>query len=283
MWIFKREADIGKFLAAKKAENQTIGFVPTMGALHEGHISLVCESIKRADFTVCSIFVNPTQFNDKKDLQKYPRTIESDSKALFEAGCDLLFLPEVTDIYPDDSKAKFYDLGSLETVFEGRFRPGHFQGVCQVVDRLFEIVQPDDVFFGQKDYQQCMVIRRMIQMNPEFSAIDMHVVPTLREPSGLAMSSRNMRLSEEERVTAATIHKTLLFLKQHLAPGAVSSLQDEAVKMLTNAGFRPEYAGIGDAETLEPVENWDGTGKLVAVIAAFLGDVRLIDNMVLTD
>ncbi len=275
-------ADIQSFLQKRTLKNAKIGFVPTMGALHEGHISLIKKSKSECDITVCSVFVNPTQFNDKKDLDKYPRTIENDVIALINAGCDLLFLPDVSDIYPEPSVKK-YDLGTLETVYEGSSRPGHFQGVCQVVDRLFEIVKPDAVFFGQKDYQQCMVISRLIDITPGFENIEMNIVPTMREENGLAMSSRNMRLSDGQRANAATIYQTLIYLKEHLAQGDLSNILMSAYEKLVDGGFKPDYVSIADAKTLQPVENWDGGTPLVALIAAFLGEVRLIDNMVLTD
>ena len=282
MWIFKRVSALQSFLQEKTIQNFKIGFVPTMGALHQGHISLIEESKRMTDITVCSIFVNPTQFNDKRDLDKYPRTTEKDITSLTKAGCDVLFLPGVDDIYPTPEK-KYYELGFLENVFDGSFRPGHFQGVCQVVDRLFEITNPNDVFFGQKDYQQCMVINSLIEMTPAFKNIKMHIVSTMREENGLAMSSRNTRLTTEERKTAATIYKTLSFIKENLKPGNLSNLLIEANARLVNAGFKPDYISIANAKTLQAVTDWDGNTPLVALVAAFLGEVRLIDNLVLTD
>lgn len=283
MWIFKQVKAVSDFLSQKRSENHSIGFVPTMGALHAGHISLIAESRNNTDITVSSIFVNPTQFNDKSDLEKYPRTIEKDINTLYEAKCDVLFLPDVEDVYPAGMQLKHYDLGHLEQVFEGSSRQGHFQGVCQVVDRLFDIVQPDEAFFGQKDYQQCMVINRLIETTPEFREIKMRISPTVREPNGLARSSRNMRLSEKEKQTAATIYRTLLFLKQNLKTGDVTGLLNKANQILSDAGFRPDYISIANAKTLEPIGAWDGETPLVALVAAFLGEVRLIDNMIITD
>lgn len=282
MRIFKRADDIEDFTKRAKQKNATIGFVPTMGALHSGHLGLLHESKQQCDISVCSIFVNPTQFNDTNDFKKYPRTTEKDIEVLAEAECDVLFLPEVQDIYPEKN-VKHYDLETLETVFEGKFRPGHFQGVCQVVDRLFTIVQPDQVFFGQKDYQQCMVIHRLLKITPEFENIYMHIVPTFREKDGLAMSSRNMRLTDEQRKTAPVIYQTLQFLKYNIKPGNLSTLLQEAKGKLIDAGLKPDYISIANANTLEIVEHWDGYSPLVALIAAFLGEVRLIDNMLLAD
>lgn len=259
---------------------RAIGFVPTMGALHPGHISLIEESRKQSDFTVCSIFVNPTQFNDPADFARYPITIDKDIESLEKAGCDLLFLPAVSGIYPDHPpRSVHYELGYLENLLEGRYRPGHFQGVCMVVDRLLTIVEPDHLFLGQKDYQQCMVIRRLLELTGRVDAIALHICPTLREKDGLAMSSRNMRLNEADRKTAAVIYQALSALKSQLRPGDLTGLKMQATQRLAGAGFRTDYVEIADARTLEPVSNWDGQQRIVALAAAFLGEVRLIDNL----
>ncbi|MFT4094903.1 MAG: pantoate--beta-alanine ligase [Niabella sp.] len=278
MKIYKKIRDIQALL---NKSSQSVGFVPTMGALHAGHLKLVQESRQHCNITVVSIFVNPTQFNDPKDLEKYPRTIESDITELTAVGCDLLFLPEVEEMYPETEAANHYDLGQLERVFEGAFRPGHFQGVCQVVDKLFRIIQPTDVFFGQKDYQQCMVVKKLIKLTPDFHNITMHIIPTMREESGLAMSSRNMRLTGPEKEKAATIYQTLLFIKKHIAVGEQQSLMSKASQKLIQNGFTVDYIALADADNLQPVTEWDGHQPLVAVAAAFLSNVRLIDNMVL--
>jgi pantoate--beta-alanine ligase len=241
-----------------------------MGALHAGHISLIDISKKACDITVCSIFVNPTQFNDPGDYQKYPITIEKDISLLEAAGVDALFLPEVHEMYPDGTAGlETYDLGHLETILEGKYRPGHFQGVCQVMRRLLDLVRPDDLFMGSKDYQQCMVVQRLIQLMGW--PIRLHRCPIVREPDGLAMSSRNTRLSPEERQRATAIYRSL----QSLRSGAPLST---AQKILDDAGFRVDYIAICDAETLEPTSPSPGA---VALIAAFQGEVRLIDNMLL--
>ncbi|WP_114792619.1 pantoate--beta-alanine ligase [Niabella yanshanensis] len=281
MRIFKKISDIQSYLQIQKDKGLSVGFVPTMGALHKGHLSLL-ETCKTAcDMGVVSIFVNPTQFNDKKDLEKYPRTIEKDITLLVNAGCDVLFYPEVEEMYPNGEITRIYDLKALENLFEGAFRPGHFQGVCQVVDKLFSIVQPQAVFFGQKDYQQCMVIKRLIDTTPAFGSIEMTIVPTMRETNGLAMSSRNARLSEEEKQLAPTIYQTLLFLKGALKAGPMAGIKEAATLKLNERRFITDYVGIADAYTLEPVDDWDGQKPLVALIAAFLGPVRLIDNLVI--
>lgn len=281
MKVFKKIADIQAYLHAKKANGLSVGFVPTMGALHAGHLRLLETCKTRCDVAVVSIFVNPTQFNDKNDLEKYPRTIGSDLSALIESDCDVLFYPDAAEIYPPGEITRIYDLQALENLFEGAFRPGHFQGVCQVVDKLFSIVRPDAVFFGQKDYQQCMVIKKLIETTPAFAGINMTIVPTMREPDGLAMSSRNMRLSAQEKIIAPTIYQTLLFLKEQLQPGSLTAITQQARLTLEQKGFIVDYAAIADASTLEPVTEWDGQKPLVALIAAFLGQVRLIDNLII--
>ena len=280
MILLKKIADIVAFLAQKKKTGSIIGFVPTMGALHAGHIALVKSSKDAGEFTVCSIFVNPTQFNDQKDFEKYPSTIETDIDLLEKAGCDLLFLPTITEIYPTGTKnEKPYQLGYLENLLEGKFRPGHFQGVCQVVHRLLTAISPNRLYLGQKDYQQCMVIKKLITL----THIDATVVicPTLREPDGLAMSSRNMRLMATERKQALRIFETLSFIKKEIRPGYLDDLKERAKQYLTAEGFKVDYVEIADAHTLEPQEIWDGKLPLVALVAAFLNEVRLIDNMLL--
>lgn len=280
MIIFKKAADIGIFLQQKRQKNPKTGFVPTMGALHQGHISLIESARSENDVVVCSIFVNPTQFNDPKDFQNYPITIENDIDLLEKAGCDALFLPAVEEMYPAGlENKKTYALGYLETVLEGRYRPGHFQGVCQVVHRLLTIVPADRLYLGQKDFQQCMVIRKMIEL--ENLPIETVICPTLRETDGLAMSSRNMRLDKEAREKAVEISRTLLHIKSSLKAGDLSELKTAAVEQLNRTGFKTDYVEIADADTLELIGRWDGKRKLVALCAAFLGEVRLIDNMLL--
>lgn len=280
MIIFKKAADIGIFLQQKRQNNPKTGFVPTMGALHQGHISLIESARSENDVVVCSIFVNPTQFNDPKDFQNYPITIENDIDLLEKAGCDALFLPAVEEMYPAGlENKKTYALGYLETVLEGRYRPGHFQGVCQVVHRLLTIVPADRLYLGQKDFQQCMVIRKMIEL--ENLPVETVICPTLRETDGLAMSSRNMRLDKEAREKAVEISRTLLHIKSSLKAGDLSELKTAAVEQLNRTGFKTDYVEIADADTLELIGRWDGKQKLVALCAAFLGEVRLIDNMLL--
>ena len=284
MILFKKKDDIQHFIAALHKKNKKIGFVPTMGALHRGHISLLQAARKKCDVVVCSIFVNPTQFNDKKDLEKYPRTIEKDVDLLLRNSCDALFYPDEATIYPEGTAAqKQLQLGTIEFILEGKFRPGHFQGVANVVSRLFDIIKPDEVFFGQKDLQQTKVIEYLISNNPGFQKIHLNIVPTLREPSMLAMSSRNTRLTPRQLEQAPAIYNALQFLKEHLSKGNLSPLLDRARQQLTAKGFRTEYITIVNSTNLEEVIDWDGHLPLTALAAAFLGDVRLIDNLELTD
>ncbi len=281
MLIFHEVSHIRKYLDQQVLGRQTVGFVPTMGALHKGHLSLIQQSREQTQVTVSSIFVNPTQFNDPKDFEKYPVTIAQDIQLLIKAGCDVLFLPSAKEIYPDGTAhLPHYELGYLETVLEGKYRPGHFQGVCQVVHRLLEIVQPNQLFLGQKDFQQCMVIKKLIEQT-ELSA-QVQIVSTLRENDGLAMSSRNMRLTETERTNATAIYQALLFMKEQLKHVPVLQLKETAAKELTLKGFRVDYVELAKADTLELIEEWNGQDKVVALIAAYLNEVRLIDNMILT-
>ncbi len=279
MILIKTISQLREKLAPYRNKPSSIGFVPTMGALHAGHISLI-NSCKSADtICVCSIFVNPTQFNNAQDFEKYPITIEKDIDMLEASGCDILFLPSVAEMYPPGDVKKNYDLGYLETILEGKYRPGHFQGVCQIVDKLLAAVLPDNLYMGQKDYQQCMVVQKMIDLE-EYATV-LNIGPTIRENDGLAMSSRNLRLNETERQQALTISKALIFLKEKLRPGQTDSLRQQSEKILTDAGYKVDYVAVADAATLRPVENWDGKQLLVALVAAFLNEVRLIDNMVI--
>lgn len=282
MILFKRSSELRQYLDEQRKSGKKTGFVPTMGALHDGHISLLNASKQENDLSAVSIFVNPTQFNDPKDFEKYPITIEKDISLLEAAGCDILFLPSVEEIYPAGQMLKKkYELGYLEGLLEGKFRPGHFQGVCQVVHRLLEIVLPDNLYMGQKDYQQCMVVKKLLELTGLDQTIALKISPTLREQSGLAMSSRNMRLSETERSGAVAIYKTLNLIRTTITPGDTGPLKQQAINDLTMQGFRVDYVEIADAGTLEPVSNWDGKLALVALVAAFLGEVRLIDNLLL--
>jgi pantoate--beta-alanine ligase len=283
MIIFKKAGDLHQLLDQQKKSGKQVGFVPTMGALHEGHLSLVIESGKHNDISVASIFVNPTQFNDPLDFQKYPVTLEKDISMFEAAGCDVLFIPLVQEMYPiGTNNLEYYDLGVLETILEGKFRPGHFQGVCQVVHRLLNIVLPRNLYLGQKDYQQCMVIKKMTEL-VGLNEIKVNVCPTLRENDGLAMSSRNARLSPDERKKAATISAALRYIKENIKQGSIKNIKEEATQMLLQNDFRPDYVEVADANSLELMDEWDGKQKIVALIAAFINNVRLIDNMVINE
>ena len=282
MILFKKADRLHNYLEEQHEIGKKIGFVPTMGALHQGHISLIEASKKENDITVCSIFVNPTQFNDPKDYEKYPITIEKDIYQLETNGCDIIFLPSVKEIYPETFKKDIqYDLGYLETVLEGKFRPSHFQGVCMVVHRLLEIITCDNLYVGQKDYQQCMVIKRLIELVGKKEKINVVVCPTLREADGLAMSSRNTRLNEEERKKATAIYQVLTFFKKNLKKGDFNELIQKVKQILLNKNFKTDYVEIADAKTLELLKEWDGKRKIVALVAAFMNEIRLIDNMLL--
>ncbi|HZI53637.1 MAG TPA: pantoate--beta-alanine ligase [Chitinophagaceae bacterium] len=283
MILIKRSNDLSNHLDIQRKQGRKLNFVPTMGALHPGHLSLVRGAKTNSDLCICSIFVNPTQFNDPADFKKYPVTIESDIMLLETTGCDVLFLPTVTGIYPNGTnQAPHYDLGYLETVLEGKFRPGHFQGVCMVVDRLLELVMPDSLHIGQKDYQQCMVIKKLVSLVGLENELKVVISPTLREPDGLAMSSRNTRLAEDDRKKAAMIFESLNFIKKKIKKGSLDELKKQAVQKLVENGFKVDYVEIADAESLQLVDYWDGKQKLVALAAAFLSGVRLIDNVLLS-
>lgn len=284
MYLYKQTTDIQAHLQAERASYQTIGFVPTMGALHEGHIALINASLADNQLTVCSIFVNPTQFNQAEDLEKYPRMPALDIARLADAGCHIVFLPEVDVIYPPGLETRIdIDLNGLDHVMEGAHRPGHFAGVMQVVNRLLNIVKPHRLYMGQKDYQQFCVIRRMLDVQQ--SPVELVMVPTVREADGLAMSSRNMRLSPEQRAQAPTIYKILQDLRQAaLRKGAaLDALTQEAFDGLQSAGFRPEYVSIAHGTSLQPLSSMPETGSVVACVAAWLGEIRLIDNLLIRE
>jgi pantoate--beta-alanine ligase len=280
MYVFQYSADLHRYLALYRASNRTLGFVPTMGALHEGHLSLVRRSMNQDDLTVCSIFVNPTQFNDSEDLKKYPRTPEKDIALLSKAGCPVLYMPAVTEVYPDEAPADIeFSFGALEQVMEGAFRPGHFRGVAQVVARLLHLVQPQRLYLGQKDFQQTAIVAEMLRQL--HSEVQLDIVPTMREPDGLAMSSRNARLSPEFRKVAPAIYKALLDARRLYPHRSAADIGAHALQALSAAGLRPEYFDVVDGRTLLPVQNGRKAESAVACVAAWAGDVRLIDNMVL--
>jgi pantoate--beta-alanine ligase len=280
MRLFKHAEDLQKYLKTNVNSSETIGFVPTMGALHQGHLSLLAKSKELSGITICSIFVNPVQFNNPSDFKKYPKTIENDILLLEEYGCDILFLPSENEIYPDEnSRNKHYELGDLEKILEGKFRPGHFQGVCLVVDRLLSIVAPDIIFIGQKDFQQCLVLQRLLELTRRKTKVV--ICPIVRESSGLAMSSRNLRLNEEEKNKASILHTTLIFIRDGLTIRNFSSLKNEAHSNLERNGFRLEYLELARRCNLESVSEFSQEEELILLVAAFLNDVRLIDNLLI--
>lgn len=282
MILFKNADALRNYLEEQAKNGKKTGFVPTMGALHKGHLLLAETCKKENDIGVVSIFVNPTQFNDPGDFKNYPVTLEEDIKAVEQAGSDVLFLPSVEEIYPNGmEQKKIYPLGYLEEILEGKFRPGHFQGVCMVVDRLLEIVGPDRLYLGQKDYQQCMVIKKLIDLLGKSSEVQPVICPTLREPDGLAMSSRNLRLNATERKLAPAIYESLQYIRSNIPVEEPAILKSTMTESLTKKGFRVDYVEIADAATLEPVNEWDGKQDLVTLAAAYLNEVRLIDNLVL--
>lgn len=279
MIIIKRTQKIKDFVSKLNLGGKKIGFVPTMGALHDGHISLIKKSKSQNSLTICSIYVNPTQFNNVIDLNKYPVTLESDIDKLEMAACDVLFLPSTDEMYLNDEVNEHYDLGMLEHILEGKYRPGHFQGVCIIVDKLLTAINPNTLYLGKKDYQQCMVINKMI--TDKKYEVRLEICDTIREPSGLAMSSRNLRLNEVERIDALKIIETLINIKKNIKPGNLEEIKIKATKYLTKNGYKVDYTEIADAVTLEIVSDWDGKAKLVALVAANLNNVRLIDNIIL--
>jgi len=280
MKLVKTNKELQEKLAILR-KNGAIGFVPTMGALHSGHLSLVEAAMKENNGVVVSIFVNPTQFNDANDLKRYPRNLEADLKMLEPTGCDLVFAPEPDEIYPEPDTRKF-DFGEMEQVMEGAHRPGHFNGVAQVVSKLFELVKPNRAYFGQKDFQQVAIINKLVRMLD----MDIEIVPCpiVREESGLAMSSRNELLNSEERQNAALIYKTLSAAKKQTHEKSVYDLKNWVTETINKNPFLDvEYFEVVDEENLKPVENWRGNSKKVGCIAVFCGQIRLIDNIELTN
>ena len=264
-------------LDIQRKAGKKIGFVPTMGALHEGHASLVRRAVAENDVVVVSDFVNPTQFNDKNDLLKYPRTLEADCELLEKEGTAYVFAPSVEEVYPEPDTRQF-SYAPLDTVMEGKYRPGHFNGVCQVVSKLFMMVEPDKAYFGEKDFQQLAIIREMVkQMNFPLEIVG---CPIVRESDGLALSSRNARLSEEERLQALSISKTLFQSKEYAATHTVEETQKFVEDGIAAAeGLELEYFELVDGTTLQKISTWDETNYAVGCITVYCGEVRLIDNI----
>jgi len=277
MKVCKNIKEINSAISALKEDGRTIGFVPTMGALHAGHLSLLGRSVHENDINVSSIFVNPIQFNNKQDLEKYPRTLEDDCSKLEKAGCDIVFAPSVEEMYPGEV-IESYDFGELERVMEGAHRPGHFNGVAVVVKRLFDICMPHKAYFGEKDFQQLMIIKALVEQ--ENIPVEVIGCPIIREPDGLAMSSRNVRLSLEERKIAPEIFKTLQWIAHQARKEKVKVVLEGAENKLNALpGIKVEYIQLAEENTLLPLRKWGETAKARVFAALFLGDVRLIDNL----
>jgi len=276
--IFTSKQELTEYLQTLREQGKLIGFVPTMGALHNGHLSLVDIASENTDAVVCSIFVNPTQFNDPEDLARYPRPVEADIAKLESVGCDILFLPATSEMYVGD-ESWHIDLGYLETILEGKFRPGHYQGVTQIVKKLFDVVNPDKAFFGQKDFQQVKVIQKLVEVCD--LPVEIVMCPILRENDGLAMSSRNIHLSPLEREQALALSKTLFDVKVRFGHENLDNLKKYAENVLNNSeGVDLEYFEISNSETLLPSHS-ESTESLVALVAAKVGRTRLIDNIII--
>lgn len=278
MEIVESSAELEARIAALKKAGKVIGFVPTMGALHQGHLSLAMEAGQQADVVVVSVFVNPTQFNNSADLERYPRDIQKDADLLATTPCELLFVPTVKEVYPEPD-TRVFDFGSLDKVMEGFYRPGHFNGVAQVVSRLFDLVKPDKAFFGEKDFQQLAVVRAMVQQLNY--PVEIVACPIVREADGLAMSSRNRLLSDAQRKNAPVIARTLMescnFASSHNVEETVSFVT-ESINAIPE--LQVEYFEIVDGHSLQRVHSWEEGAYLVGCIAVFAGEIRLIDNVI---
>lgn len=278
MEIFKEIEPLRAFLKVNRAHQKSIGLVPTMGALHDGHLSLIRASKAQNHLTVCSIYINPTQFNNANDLAKYPKTVEKDIEMLQKSGCDVLFLPDNVTMYKKEEGLKL-DFGLLDKVLEGEFRPGHFSGVALVVSKFFNIIQPDRAYFGQKDFQQFKIISRLV--NELKFNIELPFIPTLREADGLAMSSRNLRLNPEERAKALILFKSLQLGRKELQKGISLKEVKNKIKSMFEAmpDVRLEYFEVAKAENLMVLDSVNNATNAIMLIAGFVGEVRLIDNM----
>lgn len=280
MYIFHTIIELNNFLIREKTNGNTIGFVPTMGALHDGHMSLIQEAKRKNNIVVASIFVNPTQFNNASDLTNYPKTIDQDILKLEANQCDVLFLPDVAEMYPNGMDTlPHYDLGPVEEKLEGKFRPGHFQGVAIIVHKLLNAVQPHDLYMGQKDYQQCLIVKELIDR--QNIDTQLHIVPIKRAADGLALSSRNMRLTEGERQLANLLYQCLVSIQAQNGQKSFAIVQKECWDILERKGITPEYILLCNADTLETIADYDAQQPMIVLIAAYLGEIRLIDNLVI--
>ena len=279
MKIISTVANLKKLLR-KTDKNKTLGFVPTMGALHQGHINLVKQAISENDISLCSIFVNPTQFNNKEDLEKYPNQIEADLKLLESVGCTIVFTPTKSEIYPSNFKSKKYDFGSLDKVMEGINRPGHFEGVAMIVSRLFDLVRPQKAYFGEKDFQQLVIIKSLVMQDQlPIKIVD---CPISRESDGLAMSSRNLRLEDRYRKASPRIYQRLLAIQNHLNHKSVAEIKQWMCNEYeADKDLKLEYFEISNSKTLKKSVNWTDSKEHIACIAIYAGKIRLIDNILL--
>ncbi|WP_218597992.1 pantoate--beta-alanine ligase [Polaribacter sp. NJDZ03] len=278
MKIFNTKQEIKSYLTSKKEDNKTIGYVPTMGALHEGHLSLIKKAIEKNDLVVVSIFVNPTQFDNQDDLIKYPKTIENDTKLLESVSCDVLFLPSVEEIYAENIASENFDFDGLEHQMEGKFRNGHFNGVGTIIKTLFEIITPNRAYFGQKDFQQLQIIKKMVKKNR--IPVKIKGCPIFREENGLAMSSRNTRLSKEHRTEAAFIYKILKKVRYKFNSEEANKINEWVESQFKEHPYlKLEYFTIAEEKTLKTIESKEYHKKYRAFIAVFAGDIRLIDNI----
>lgn len=277
MEVVRTVSALRQALDKARAQGKTIGLVPTMGALHAGHISLIDKARMDNDIVVVSVFVNPTQFNNPDDLRTYPRTEEADCEKMLKAGVDFALVPSVDEMYPEED-TRVFDLGPVAQVMEGAMRPGHFNGVAQIVSKLFAIVKPDRAYFGEKDFQQIAVIRRMV----ELEGFDLEIVPCpiKREDDGLAMSSRNVRLTPEQRLIAPNIHKALASSVDWAKDHSVAETEKYVVDEINSfPGMEVEYYQIVDGKTMQPISDWSQSGEPVGCVTVYCGDVRLIDNI----
>ena len=277
MKVLKSKKTLIDYVERQREMGKKIGFAPTMGALHEGHLSLYKAAKKENDEVISSIFVNPTQFNNPDDFQKYPKTLEKDLELLEKAGVDAVYVPNVEEMYPDGLNSKKYDFDGLENEMEGKYRPGHFDGVGTIVEELFRQVQPHNAYFGEKDYQQLAIIKKMVEKIK--LPVKIHGVPTLREEDGLAMSSRNVRLTETQRKEATIIYETLEKVKEWFKVISLEEIKQKVTDIFRNSNFKLEYFVIANEETLKEANAIDEDKEYRAFIVAYAGEVRLIDNM----
>ncbi|WP_213196511.1 pantoate--beta-alanine ligase [Cloacibacterium caeni] len=277
MKVLKSKKTLIDYVERQREMGKKIGFAPTMGALHQGHLSLYKAAKKENDEVISSIFVNPTQFNNPDDFQKYPKTLEKDLELLEKAGVDAVYVPNVEEMYPDGLNSKKYDFDGLENEMEGKYRPGHFDGVGTIVEELFRQVQPHNAYFGEKDYQQLAIIKKMVEKTK--LPVKIHEVPTLREEDGLAMSSRNVRLTEIQRKEATIIYETLTKVKEWFKVISLEEIKQKVTDIFRNSNFELEYFVIADEETLKEANAIDEDKEYRAFIVAYADEVRLIDNM----